>query len=205
MFFFWIVPYSLVGSKWLRYTLSLMPFVYMLAAVGVVAIIRFSFSRSATVRRAPLFVSAIAMVVFVGLPAVSAFASGPHYALYMNALGSGRAGYFFPHDEFYDDGLREAIKFVCDTAPRNAVIAHETPGVTRYYLERFKRTDLQSHPMSAPDFDPAKLNGPAFFILQRGRIYFENREKLEYVRANFRKVHEIRINGLTAAEIFVNH
>ena len=205
MFFFWIVPYSLVGSKWLRYTLSLMPFVYMLAAVGVVALIRFSLSRSANLRRAPIFVSAIAVLVFVGLPAVSAFASGPHYALYMNALGSGRAGYFFPHDEFYDDGLREAIKFVCDTAPPNAVIAHETPGVARYYLERFNRTDLQSHPMSAPDFDPTKLNGPAFFIVQRGRIYFENREKLEYVRANFRKVHEIRINGLTAAEIFVNH
>lgn len=203
MLFFWIVPYSLVGSKWLRYTLSLMPFVYMLAAVGVVALIRFSLSHSATLRRAPLFVSAI-VLVFVGLPIVSAFASGPHYALYMNALGSGRAGYFFPHDEFYDDGLREAIKFVCDTAPPNAVIAHETPGVARYYLQRFNRTDLQSHPMSAPDFDPAQLNGPAFFILQRGRIYFENREKLDYVRANFRKVHEIQINGLTAAEIFVN-
>ena len=41
MILFWIVPYSLIGGKWLRYTLSLMPFVYMLAAVGVVAFIRF--------------------------------------------------------------------------------------------------------------------------------------------------------------------
>ena len=38
MFLFWIVPYSLIGGKWLRYTLSVMPFVYMLAAVGVVGI-----------------------------------------------------------------------------------------------------------------------------------------------------------------------
>src|SRR5437879_12821337 len=35
MLFFWIVPYSLIGAKWLRYTLSLMPFVYMIAAVGI--------------------------------------------------------------------------------------------------------------------------------------------------------------------------
>jgi hypothetical protein len=41
MFLFWIVPYSLIGGKWLRYTLSLMPFVYMLAAVGIVGLIRF--------------------------------------------------------------------------------------------------------------------------------------------------------------------
>src|SRR6185295_4018846 len=41
MFLFWIVPYSMFGAKWLRYTLSLMPFVYMLAAVGVIELIRF--------------------------------------------------------------------------------------------------------------------------------------------------------------------
>ncbi len=41
MFLFWIVPYSLFGAKWLRYTLSLMPFVYMLAAIGVVELFRF--------------------------------------------------------------------------------------------------------------------------------------------------------------------
>ena len=35
----WIVPYSLIGAKWLRYTLSLMPFVYMIAAVGIIALI----------------------------------------------------------------------------------------------------------------------------------------------------------------------
>jgi hypothetical protein len=41
MFFFWIVPYSLAGAKWLRYTLSLMPFVYMFSAIGVMELIRF--------------------------------------------------------------------------------------------------------------------------------------------------------------------
>jgi hypothetical protein len=203
MFLFWIVPYSLVGAKWLRYVLSLMPFVYMIAAIGVVEIVRIV-SRSPRLEGARAFMATIAAVIFIGLPALSAFASAPHYSLYVNALGAGRAGYFFPHDEFYDDGLREAIKFVCDTAPANAVIAHETPAVTRYYLGRFKRTDLQSHAISSPDFDPAQLSGPVYIIVQRGRIYFENSDKLGYVRKNFRKIHEIQINGLTAAEVYVN-
>ena len=205
MFLFWIVPYSLVGSKWLRYTLTLMPFVYMLAAVGVVEVVRFLLSKSARLRRAPVMVSAVAAFVFVGLPAVTAITNGPHYALYTNAFGAGKAGYYFPHDEFYDDGLREAIKFVCDVAPQNAFVAHETPGVARYYFSRFNRSDLQSKPMSTADFDPAKLTGPTYVVAQRGRIYFENHDKLEYVRSNFRKVHEVQINGLTAAEIYVNY
>ena len=35
------VPYSLIGAKWPRYMLSLMPFLYMSAAIGAVAVIRY--------------------------------------------------------------------------------------------------------------------------------------------------------------------
>ena len=147
--------------------------------------------------------AAVVVAIFVGVPVWLAYKAGPHYALYNNALAADKVGYFFPHDEFYDDGLREAIKFVCDSAPQGAVIAHETPAATRYYLERFNRTDLNSKAMSAPEFDVSNMSGPAYFILQRGRTYFENRDKLAFIRANFKKVHEVSVNGLRAAEVFV--
>ena len=203
MFLWWIVPYSLIGGKWLRYTLSLMPFVYMLAAVGVVALIGVASSVFKNPERTPL-IAAVAALLFIGLPGLTAYAHRPHYALYTNALGAGKAGHYFPHDEFYDDGLREAIKFVCDVAPRDAIIAHETPAVTRYYLQSFGRQDLQSHPISAADFDPRAVPSTAYIIVQRGRTYFENRDKIQFVKTNFTKVHEISIEGLTAAEVFVN-
>jgi hypothetical protein len=202
MFLFWIVPYSLAGAKWLRYTLSLMPFVYMLASVGLVSLIRLVSLRLKNSTQAHL-IAAAAVVIFIGLPAWSAFSAGPHYALYTNALGAGRTGYYFPHDEFYDDGLREAIKYVSDAAPRSALIAHETPATTRYYLEKFGRTDLNSTAMSAPDFDIKGISGPAYIIIQRGRTYFENRDKIALVRATFQKVHEVQVRGMTAAEIYV--
>ena len=204
MFLLWIIPYSLIGAKWLRYTLSLMPFVYLLAAIGVVELIRFVNDRLQAARQIRAIVAALIVAIFVGVPAWIACSAGPHYALYTNALGRGKVGYFFPHDEFYDDGLREAIKFVCDTAPPGAVIAHETPGVTRYYLETFGRTDLDSKAISAPDFTVTNISGPAYLIVQRGRTYFENRDKLAFIRTTFKKVHEISINGITAAEVFVN-
>ena len=204
MFLFWIVPYSLFGAKWLRYTLSLMPFVYMLAAIGIVEVIRFVNRRLRASGRTRALVATLVVAIFVGAPAWIAYSAGPHYALYTNALAANKVGYFFPHDEFYDDGLREAIKFVCDTAPQGATIAHETPAVTHYYLEQFRRTDLSSKAISAPDFDVTNISGPAYFIVQRGRTYFENQDKLRFIRANFKKIHEVQVNGMTVAEVFVN-
>ncbi len=135
-----------------------MPLVYMLAAVGVVWLVR----RGASLLKgrdgqgsphAPAVVGALAFVFFVAAPAVFAYRAMPHYALYTNALGAGRAGHYFPHDEFYDDGLREAIEHVAESAPRGSTLAHETPGVARHYLARFGRTDIESRVISDPRFD----------------------------------------------------
>ena len=204
MLFFWIVPYSLVGAKWLRYTLSLMPFIYMGAAIGVMALIRWSaawlkkMKAGSTVSYAG---TAALVVIFVALPAWTAYASGPHYALYTNALGRGYTAYFFPHDEFYDDGLSEAIQFVALRAPRNALIVTETPGAVRYYTEKFGRPDLESRVLSDPNFVLPE-QGPAYFILQRGRTYFENQSEMKEVRERFTLVYAGCIQGHTAAEVY---
>ena len=202
MFLFWIVPYSLVGGKWLRYTLSLMPIVYMLAAVGVVGLLRAAKPRLSKWKHASIAVTVAVVALFIGVPALIAASNGPHYALYTNALAADKSGYFFPHDEFYDDGLREGIRFVCDVAPSGATIAHETPAVARYYLSKFGRDDLNSRAISATDFDPTKTSGVVYVIVQRGRTYFENRDEVNLVRSTFKKVHEVTIEGQTAVEIF---
>jgi len=207
MFAFWIVPYSLMGAKWLRYTLSLMPFVYIIAAVGIVALTRglLNVLKISRERRPALTaaVAAASLSFFIGVPAWAAFLAAPHYALYTNALAPrDAAGYYFPHDELYDDGLREAIFYVAEHAPRGATVAHETPGVVRYYLERYGRTDLQSRAISDPRFDVAREAAHVYAILQRGRTYFENREEMEAVRSGFTPEHEIVINGVSAAEVY---
>lgn len=204
MFLFWLVPYSLVGGKWLRYTLSVMPFVYMLAAVGVVALIKATMLRLPPGKTAALLLPTVVLAIFVVVPAWIAFAHGPHYALYTNALAAGKEGFFFPHDEFYDDGLREAIKLICEQAPQGATIAHETPAVARYYMTNFGRPDLISRSISSPEFDAGKTAGNVYVIVQRGRTYFENRDELAYVRANFKKTDEIFIDGASAVEVYVN-
>ncbi|HEX6184302.1 MAG TPA: glycosyltransferase family 39 protein [Pyrinomonadaceae bacterium] len=204
MLLFWVVPYSLFGAKWLRYTLSLLPFVYMTAAVGVAAAARrlTGLTRAGRGGGAAAWACAVVLALTVGIPAWEAAAAAPHYALYTNALAPRPAGYYFPHDEFYDDGLREAIKHVAAHAPPGAVIAHETPGVARYYLARYGREDLRSRVISDPQFDVTAEAPPVYAILQRGRTYFENRDELERVRATFKHEQTIVINGVIAAEIY---
>jgi hypothetical protein len=204
MFLLWIVPYSLVGAKWLRYTLSLMPFFYMIAAIGIVWLVRSiaTLFKTLGTERALRLASALALLVFIVWPAWTASANRPHYATYTNALGGGRAGHFFPHDEFYDDGLREAIEFICQTAPREATIVHETPGVVAYYLEKFGRTDMKSRVLSDPLFKLADTPSETYVILQRGRTYFENREKMQEVRASYRKVYEGLVENMAAVEVY---
>jgi hypothetical protein len=204
MFLLWIVPYSLMPAKWLRYTLSLLPFVYMLSALGIVALMEMCASRLKSIRQERLaqIASILLILFFVAWPAVKAAASNPHYAAYTNALVGGRAGYYFPHDEFYDDGLREAIEYVCRDAPQGAAIVGETPAVFRYYLETLGRTDLQSRVLSDPKFELATVQKPAYIIIQKGRTYFENREKMKEVQERYKKVFDIKVEGVSAAEVY---
>ena len=155
-------------------------------------------------KRAEIITAAAVMIIFVVQPAWIAYKAAPHFALYTNALAADKVGYYFPHDEFYDDGLREAIQFVCEKAPQGAIIAHETPAATRYYLERFGRSDLNSQVISMPEFQVGNVSGPAYIIVQRGRTYFENREEIALLRSTFKKLYEVRVNGIVVAEVFAN-
>ena len=204
MIFFWIVPYSVMGAKWPRYLLSLMPFVYMSAAVGIVILIRWTasaFAKWNTRGWVSGAVCGLLLLTTVVMPALTAFASAPHYGLYSNVIGARYTAYFFPHDEFYDDGLNEAIHFVCANAPANATIVTETPGVVRYYTEKFGRQDLQSRVLSDPNYSVPN-QGPVYFVLQRGRTYFENRDKMKQVREQFPIVYASCVRDYTAAEVY---
>ena len=206
MFLFWIVPYSLVGAKWLRYTLSLMPFVYMGAAMGAVALstwLERSLAKFTSQSKAGTVATALALLVLVAVPGWTAYASAPHYALYSNVLGDRYTARFFPHDEFYDDGENEAIRFVCRHAPQNAIIVSETPGVVRYYTDKFERVDLQSRVLSDPKYTPSSQE-PTFVVLQKGRTYFENQAEMKEVRERFTLVYAGCIRGHTAAEVYAS-
>ncbi|MEK6299826.1 MAG: glycosyltransferase family 39 protein [Acidobacteriota bacterium] len=205
MLVFWL-PMLLVGVKFSRYSLSLMPLVYVTAAVGVIAIWR---ALSSALRQrfegdfAPRLAAAAAAAVFVAAPAVTAARAvlSSHPALWVNSLGGHRVGYFFPHDEYYDLGARESIRYIAETAEPGARMASEIPGVVQYYLERYNRTDIRSEILSQPAFN-LNEGRPDFVLLQPGRVYFENIENSKFIESNFPVVQASVYEGAPAARVF---
>jgi 4-amino-4-deoxy-L-arabinose transferase-like glycosyltransferase len=243
MLVFWLFPMSLLGVKFLRYTLALMPFYYMTAAVGAAMVWRTGLNAAKKTRNAERswnsfrrfhgllpttlvgacyrvigsLLAAGVFCVFVLGPAATALAYLPYPGLYTNAFGAGRVGYFFPHDEFYDLGARESIRYIADHAPAGALVASEVPAVLQYYLERYGRTDIESEIISHPRYDLAS-HPPDFVLLQPGRVYFENEkgirviesgsdlaESTEYGSALATRVYRTTLNREGAAPLKLDH
>jgi hypothetical protein len=205
MLVFWLFPMAITGGKFLRYTLSLLPLVYMTAAIGIILCWRglsYLIDRTSGGTRFRDRLAAIPIAaVFLVAPAVTMIESMPYPSLYLNAFGAGRVGYFFPHDEFYDLGARESIRYIAETAPQGARMASEIPGVVEYYLERYNRPDILSEIMSQPSFTLSE-GRPDFVLLQRGRLYFENQENFSFIEKNFPVVQSSTYKGAAAARVF---
>jgi len=207
MLVFWLIPEAVVGTKFLRYSLSLMPLIYMTASVGIVLTWRSLFSlirkAGAGMQGARVTAAVAVTAAFIIAPAVVTIRClhNSHPSLYVNVFGRNRVGYFFPHDEFYDLGARESIRFIAETAPPAAKMASEIPGVVEYYLERFNRPDIRSEIISHPSFTLSRSR-PDFVLLQRGRVYVENIENFNFIEKNFPIVQASVYEGAAASRVY---
>ena len=203
IFLWWIVPFSLLGSKWLRYMLAWMPAVYIIAAIGLVRVFSWLWewaSQRMNRRLAPMFVAACALLLMAD-PVWVAVKSAPYYSLYLNALGFGRTGFYFPHDEMNDMGLREAIQRISEEAPHGASVGGEGGPVFSYYLHKFGRDDLHYFDLS----DEVKRQGAptsAFLVVQDGRKYFENFSFIQGVESYETPIHIVEIGGTAAVRVY---
>jgi hypothetical protein len=203
MFLWWFVPFSLLGSKWLRYMLAWMPAVYIIAAIGLARILCWVSAlahRRMDRRLAPVLVAAFTLV-FLANPVWAVVRSAPYHSLYLNALGFGRTGYYFPHDEMNDMGLKEAISRISQEAPYGASVGGEAGPVFNYYLHKFGREDLHYFDLSN---EAKRLDAPpsTFLVVQDGRKYFENISFIQRVESHQAPVQTIEIGGATAVRVY---
>ncbi|OGF67417.1 MAG: hypothetical protein A2Y62_15775 [Candidatus Fischerbacteria bacterium RBG_13_37_8] len=207
MLILWIIPYSLVASKWLRYTLSLMPMIYMTAAIAIIKF--YDMIKNSTWRQFPGAKIAPLLIVLLVLSfAWNAFANSPYYMLYVNIFGGGNAyrAYYFPHDEIYDTGIRESVEFIATKAPPNSTIASDAPDAVAFYIHHFQRNDLKIAELSNPSFislwNSADSN-TIYVIDQRGRRYFSNAKQRELVQKTSQPIKIMKIDGVTTSLIYI--
>jgi hypothetical protein len=196
---FWIVPYSLAGSKWIRYEAIGLPVLYL--AGGWAAERFLAWGRGWMGRRTWRAAMAAMVAALVFWPLANAMAWAPYNRLYLNALGGGmaNAGRLFPPDEVYDLGAREAAEYVCRVAPPGARVAASDPMGLGFYVRQFGREDLKVVPL----FDPNYLFRPGDFLLvQDSRRYFETNGLIDLVEKTEKSVFVVRDDGLSVEKVY---
>jgi uncharacterized protein (DUF736 family) len=177
-FYLWVVTFSLPGGKFTRYYTTVLPAVLITAALGIQFAARWLGQRFASRNSAAGFrhyVPACLAVIVIVSSVINSSQAAPHFRLFTNALGGGTAwaGYYFPHDEFYDASMRDVIAEVARRARPGARIVSESPTLAAYYAQRQQRPDLICVSLSDPDA-LKQLTAGDFVIIARGRRYFSN-------------------------------
>lgn len=203
MLFFWLFSYSIVGAKWLRYTLSLMPWVYITAAVGIYYIQ--SMINKISKQGFLHYVSYFIIIILLLSPILSIINIYPYYMLYVNIIGGGdkNQAKYFPHDEVYDAGMREAIEYIATNAPLNGTIISDATEVVRFYAHKYNRQDLISLPISKSEFQHhCEPSDSLYIIEQKGRRYFENEKCLDYVYQHYNPIFRVWISNVNTTNVY---
>jgi hypothetical protein len=197
---FWFLPFSSLGGKFTRYFTLVLPVILIVAAIGIDEIGR-TISRLLRIKgNAQLIVPSI----FILSSLVVSIWVMPHYRLYINLLGGGSAytGYYFPHDEFYDASMQDAVNAAIPQIRKNGYIASETPKVAEYYAQVAGRDDLSYISLSDKEALKQLRVGDAI-IVARGRRYLSNLKIIEILESNSSPVATVNLGHTPSAKVFI--
>jgi len=197
---FFLLPYSLLGGKFLRYMLPLLAIVDMLAAVGIVWLLDRARRRAAPVHHRWLVPALSAVCVCV--PLYVQVSAWPVCGLAQNAIGAALTppGFMFPDDEFNDADVREAVRAIAGVAHSGAVVASDASAVVEEYLQEAGRADLKSISLARQGLPTHP--GETWVLAQDGHVYFENRDLLDEIHRSHTPWREWRIDGAVAVQVY---
>ncbi len=201
-FLLWVVAFCFPGGKFTRYYTTILPAVLITCALGIQFAGRWIANRI-TSSAFKHYVPACLAVLVIIASVVSSIQAAPHFRLFTNSLGGGMAwaGYYFPHDEFYDASMRDAITEIAHRAQPGARIASESPSLASYYAERAQRPDLICLSLSDPSA-LSQLQRGDFIIIARGRRYFSNDALITTLRTQSTPLLDLKLGQVPSSKIY---
>ena len=196
-FMLWVVAFAFPGGKFTRYYTTVLPAVLITSALGIQWVGHWLASRTGK-----QYVTASLAVIVIVASVINSVTAAPHFRLFTNSIGGGTgwAGYYFPHDEFYDASMRDVITEIAHRARPGARVASESPSLATYYAEREKRTDLICLSLSDPEA-LKQLSAGDFIIIARGRRYFSN-DALITALNNHAPIAEFKLGVVPSAKLY---
>jgi len=194
----WAIAFCFPGGKFTRYYTTVLPAVLITCALGIQWAGHWLADRIAGFD----WVASLAVIV-IAASVINSLQAAPHFRLFTNSIGSGtaRAGYYFPHDEFYDASMRDVIAEIARRARPGARVVSESPSLAAYYAERAQRPDLICLSMSEPE-TLQQLEAGDFVIVARGRRYFSNDAILSALHDHAVPVAEFKLGIAPSAKIY---
>jgi Dolichyl-phosphate-mannose-protein mannosyltransferase len=205
-FLSWFIFISLPGGKFTRYMMTLLPWMVLLEAIGLYmafTVINNHLSKAKVhAIFAPIIMGGLLMPV-LGWQLFQNFQYNPNPSFYINSLGGGRAawGKYFPQDDFYDAGMREALEYLCKTAPRGSQVLGSTPALFSYYTRVFHRTDLKFVPLEGLS-QPFPPDPKVYVLYQHYRRYTESNYILDFCYSQLRPLHISVVHRLPLERVY---
>jgi hypothetical protein len=202
-FLLWVVAFCFSGGKFTRYYTTVLPAVLITSALGIQFAGRWLANRAPSLKH---YIPASLAVIVIATSVINSVNASPHFRLFTNSIGGGMnwAGYYFPHDEFYDASMREVMAEIATRARTGARVASESPSLAAYYAERAKRPDLVCVSLSDPDALKQLALGD-YVIVARGRRYFSNDSIISTLRDHATPVAELKLGVVPSAKIYELH
>jgi predicted membrane-bound dolichyl-phosphate-mannose-protein mannosyltransferase len=203
--FFWVITFTFAGGKFTRYFTVMLPAVLITAAIGVQFAGRFLTRIFTPLSDGAAVYARTAVGLLVVVASLFAAASiAPHFRLYTNALGGGvgKAGFYFPHDEFYDASMRDLIAEIARRARPGARVASESPALAAYYAQRVNRSDLVCIWLSDAK-SLTELSEGDFVINARGRRYFSNDVLISSLQRSTNPDIQLSLGPVPSAQVYL--
>jgi hypothetical protein len=202
----WVVAFCFPGGKFTRYYTTVLPAVLITSALGIQLAGRWLANRMARFDWSTSlkhYVPASLAVIVITASVIDSVQSVPHFRLFTNSLGGGMAwaGYYFPHDEFYDASMRDVMTEVSRRARPGARVASESPSLASYYAEREARPDLVCVSLSDPEA-LKQLGIGDFIIIARGRRYFSNDALTSALHDHATPIATLNLGPVPSAKIY---
>jgi uncharacterized membrane protein len=204
--YMWVIAFCFPGGKFTRYYTTVLPAVLITCALGIQFTGRWLANRISSLAVASElkhYVPACLAVIVVIASVVSSIHASPHFRLFTNSFGGGMAwaGYYFPHDEFYDASMRDVIGEIAQRARPGARVASESPTLAAYYAQRAQRPDLICLSLSDPEALKQLTTGD-FIIIARGRRYFSNDAIITALRDHSTPIAEFKLGSVPSAKLY---
>jgi len=192
-----MVGLSVSGGKFIRYSLWLLPFLYLAGGYAIQETSRWMRGR----RMSPVFMGVAAILVFGG-SFFDLCAWSPYYSFYLNSIGGGRRNVarFFSPDEVAESDTRQVAELACRTSPAHARLATARPLSMAWYVERCGRSDIQVTPLYDRAYDPQ--NGD-LIVLEPSRRFLETQRYFDLLEKSALPGREIRFGPVLTSTVYV--